>query len=377
MSDEDELRCHGSCNAGQQGINSLSQGWQVLSRPQTQCSISHHRPLRHSEATSLFDFERAFSHIEALKIIQNNLRNGHNMEPTTIIFDAAARAAYRVIASEWERAHSRILNLTPSGPSGFVATPVVNDASAVIAYCKETQFVTGVFGFRLFDTEGNQISREIEVEIPLEYSEGNDLAAILATAGLCAAVRLARSIVSAGASAFVRGSVLRAAYGLLASVVRIGRGIFAWGGGRGGALARLERTAANLLNHEVTRRAYVLTTPEIFRHTLTGQLPKGFYYAQIERSAALRLSTASSAHYGEGVYAWARGATGVRKWIDFEASAGTAVESLAVKNALTGQTQTFFRLVPATGESLPIRIVGSNLTPEEIALGREWALGLQ
>jgi hypothetical protein len=30
-------------------------------------------------------------------------------------------------------------------------------------------------------------------------------------------------------------------------------------------------------------------------------------------------------------------------------------------------------LVPAQGDSLPVRIVGSNLTPEEIAFGRKAA----
>jgi hypothetical protein len=51
-------------------------------------------------------------------------------------------------------------------------------------------------------------------------------------------------------------------------------------------------------------------------------------------------------------------------YIDIEVRVGTAVETIGVKG------QTFVRLVPAQGNTLPVRIVGTNLPQDQIALGR-------
>jgi hypothetical protein len=138
------------------------------------------------------------------------------------------------------------------------------------------------------------------------------------------------------------------------------------GGSQGArAMKRLQETQINQLDQEITRTARILKQPETFRHSLT-RSPKAPSYARIEQGGVIDLSEGEAAHYGEGVYTWAQDAQGVGKYIDIEVPAGVAVETIQVP----AKGQTFYRLVPATGDTLPIRIVGTNLSQEEIAFGR-------
>jgi hypothetical protein len=88
-------------------------------------------------------------------------------------------------------------------------------------------------------------------------------------------------------------------------------------------------------------------------------------FARIESEGRLRLSTWAKAHHGEGIYAWGRAQKGVGKYVDIEVPAGTAVETLSVNG------QTWYRLVPAAGDTLPVKVVGTNLTSEQIEFGRK------
>jgi hypothetical protein len=130
------------------------------------------------------------------------------------------------------------------------------------------------------------------------------------------------------------------------------------------ALTRLQQTQANLLQQEVARTASVLPESQVFRHTLTADVVPASY-ARIEQEGVLRLSMGAKAHYGEGVYAWEAGQTKVGTYIDIEVPPGTAVETINANG------QTFVRLVPAQGDSLPVKIVGTNLSKEQIELGRQ------
>ena len=134
--------------------------------------------------------------------------------------------------------------------------------------------------------------------------------------------------------------------------------------GSGSALARLEATSANVQEAQVVRSSAVLTESQVFRHRLTGRT-KGASFVRIQMEGSMRISTAGEkALFGEGVYAWAEGQPRVSPYIDIEVPAGTAVETLIVKG------QTWYRLLPAQGSVLPVKIVGTDLAPEEIALGR-------
>lgn len=103
----------------------------------------------------------------------------------------------------------------------------------------------------------------------------------------------------------------------------------------------------------------------IFRHTVTQQ-PDFISAANIEATGSIRISKGISAHYGEGIYVWEPGATGVgQRYIDIMVSSETVAEKI-----VTNYGKTFYRLVPPSGESVPVKVVGSNFTAEEIALGR-------
>ena len=129
-------------------------------------------------------------------------------------------------------------------------------------------------------------------------------------------------------------------------------------------LNRLQNTAKNLLNQNVTRSAEVLTEPKVFRHTLTGDIPP-VNYARIEHEGALRLSTGAKAHYGEGVYAWLPGQGQVGTYIDIQVPAGTGVETLKVNR------QTFVHMVPPDGNTLSVKIAGTNMPQSQIDMGRK------
>jgi hypothetical protein len=130
------------------------------------------------------------------------------------------------------------------------------------------------------------------------------------------------------------------------------------------AMSRLQNTATNLQGKDVIRTAEVLTQPKTFRHTITADVP-GVSYARIEQEGALRLSTGSKAHYGEGVYAWQPGQTGVGNYIDVQVPPGTGVETIKVGN------QSWVRMVPPEGNVLPVKIVGTNMPQSQIDMGRQ------
>jgi hypothetical protein len=134
------------------------------------------------------------------------------------------------------------------------------------------------------------------------------------------------------------------------------------------AMQRLQQTQANLLDQEVKRSARVLGKPEVFRQTITADIVP-VSYARIEKEGALRMSQGAKAHYGEGTYVWPKDAKGVGKYVDVEVAAGTAVETIQVKG------QTFYRLVPSQGQTVSVKIVGTNLSQEELAFGRRFVAG--
>ena len=132
-------------------------------------------------------------------------------------------------------------------------------------------------------------------------------------------------------------------------------------------LTRLAETAQNLRNQVVTRSSEVLRSPKIFRHSITGSI-KPAIYANIERDGGLLLSKPGmNAQYGIGAYAWLQGATETATYVDVEVAAGTGVETL------TANGQTFVRMIPPEGNLVRIRIVGTNLTKEQIEMGRRLA----
>lgn len=132
------------------------------------------------------------------------------------------------------------------------------------------------------------------------------------------------------------------------------------------AMKRLQNTAQSLQNMNVVRTAEVLEKPKVFRHTLTGELP-GVSFARIEKEGSIRLSTGAQAHYGEGVYAWPQGQEKARTYIDIEVPAGTGVETLNVNG------QKWVRLVPPEGNALTVKIVGHNVSDQQLQIGRRLA----
>jgi len=126
------------------------------------------------------------------------------------------------------------------------------------------------------------------------------------------------------------------------------------------ALARLQKSQRNLQNMKVERTSYVLKKPTSFRHSLFKADIPAATYNQIKRSGKLLISTGGGAHYGEGVYVYAVGKE-VPSFIDIEVPAGVAVEELQVE----GQG-TFYRLVPAAGNGVPVNIQGTDISKEMI-----------
>jgi hypothetical protein len=130
------------------------------------------------------------------------------------------------------------------------------------------------------------------------------------------------------------------------------------------AVARALRTQQNLQGLKITRSVQLLEQPTVFRHTITYD-PAPVSFARIEMDGHLRFASAGSAHYGEGVYAWRANSTGIgRRWIDIEVPAGTAAELIQTPSG------SWYRLLGADGQTLPVRIVRHNFTPSELALGR-------
>ena len=132
----------------------------------------------------------------------------------------------------------------------------------------------------------------------------------------------------------------------------------------GPAAERLQATALDLQGKNPGRAVEVLSSPRTFRHTITGDVP-GVNYARIEMEGSMRLSTGANAHYGEGVYAWPAGQSGVRTYVDIEVPAGTGVETLDVGG------QRWVRMVPPNGNTLPVKIVSTNRPQSQIDMGRQ------
>jgi len=126
------------------------------------------------------------------------------------------------------------------------------------------------------------------------------------------------------------------------------------------AQQRLLRTQTNLLKKDVVRSIETLKSPTVYRHSITADV-KWASYGQIKKNGQLSLSKGAKAHYGEGVYAWPAQKTNVGKYIDIEVAGNTGVEKIVTKNS--GH---WFRLVPAKGDKLSVKIVGHNFTKEEV-----------
>jgi hypothetical protein len=128
-------------------------------------------------------------------------------------------------------------------------------------------------------------------------------------------------------------------------------------------VARLRDTSLDLQNKNPVRTVEVLSAPRTYRHTLTADIPP-VSYARIEMEGSMRFSTGAKAHYGEGVYAWPAGQKGVGTYIDIEVRAGTGVETINVGG------QRWVRMLPPEGNTLPVRIVGTNVPKADIEFGR-------
>jgi hypothetical protein len=134
------------------------------------------------------------------------------------------------------------------------------------------------------------------------------------------------------------------------------------------ALTRLRNTVDDKQSKNPLRTAEVLSSPRVYRHNLTSNAPP-MSYAHIEKEGSLELATGADAHYGEGVYAWPAGKPSTRAYIDIEVPPGTAVETLNVGG------QRWVRMVPPNGDRLPVKIVGTNLSPAQIKMAREFVAG--
>jgi len=132
------------------------------------------------------------------------------------------------------------------------------------------------------------------------------------------------------------------------------------------AITRLRNTADDLQNKNPVRSAEALSSPRVYRHQLTADVPPASY-ANIEKERSLILSDGANAHYGTGVYAWPAGKPMNRPYIDIEVPAGTGVETLDFGNS------NWVRLMPPNGDRLSVKIVGTNLTPAQIEMGRKLA----
>ena len=133
------------------------------------------------------------------------------------------------------------------------------------------------------------------------------------------------------------------------------------------AMTRLRDTVRDAQKKNPLRTAEVLSSPRVYRHSLTGQNPPA-NYGRIEAEGSMKLADIrGNAHYGEGVYAWPAGSQGTGKYIDIEVPPGTGVETLKVGN------ETWVRMVPPSGNRLSVKIVGTNLSPAQIEWGRKMA----
>lgn len=136
------------------------------------------------------------------------------------------------------------------------------------------------------------------------------------------------------------------------------------------ALKRLQETQQNLQNSSVVRSSSVLQKATRFRHSLFKSGNPAATYIQIQRSGKLLMSTGAGAHYGEGVYVYGTEMENLPNMIEVEVPIGVAVEEL--KPAGQG---TFYRLVPAGGDGVPVVIKDTNIPEETIKLMEKLLFG--
>jgi hypothetical protein len=130
--------------------------------------------------------------------------------------------------------------------------------------------------------------------------------------------------------------------------------------------SRLASTSANLLSKQVTRTTTTLTAPTVVRHSMGGKVP-AITYNGIQTSGGLKVSTGGTAQFGTGAYAWPKNTQGVAPYVDIEIPAGVAVETI------TSGNQTFYRMMPAQGDVVPGKIVGTSLTNDQVAIAKKLA----
>lgn len=131
------------------------------------------------------------------------------------------------------------------------------------------------------------------------------------------------------------------------------------------AVERLRTTADDMQNKNPVRTVEVLTEPRTYRHSLTAH-PQPMSYAQIEKQGSMNFATGANAQYGAGVYAWPANKTGVGAYIDIQVKPGTGVETLDVAGTK------FVRLMPPTGDTLPVKITGTNVPKADIKAARKF-----
>jgi RHS repeat-associated protein len=133
-------------------------------------------------------------------------------------------------------------------------------------------------------------------------------------------------------------------------------------GGYRAALKRAMETQTDVLGRAVSREIEPAGA-RVFRHVLDQGGPLAPMRAvQIERGGAMNLSTGGQrAQFGEGVYAWSNTQTGVKRYIDFVVPADTAVEKIVVNDG-----QTYYRIVPKSGDRVAVKVVGTDMSEAEL-----------
>jgi hypothetical protein len=173
----------------------------------------------------------------------------------------------------------------------------------------------------------------------------------------------AADMLAAGAGISQVNAAIRANADQLASATSRSARYASSGLGQSPALRRLQDSQRNLLKSNVTRSSSVLQKATRFRHSLFRSSNPAATYNQIKRTGKLLMSNGAGAHYGEGVYVYGTEMSKIPSYIEVEVSSGVAVEELQVE----GQG-TFYRLVPGTGDGVPIIIRDTNIPEEDIKL---------
>ncbi|MBA3312907.1 MAG: class I SAM-dependent methyltransferase [Planctomycetota bacterium] len=221
MAGEGEKRCHGTCQAAPRPVDKIAQAWGAVARPQTNCYASQHHPQQFGPTPEQHALRIAheLAHFEALQLVTDPATNQSELRPLQLVVDDSLRDEYRKIATSFELAISRIFVLYGSSKSLGVdsagksyervltgpATPILSSAGIVVAYTR-FQESGGFFRLYVLDVEGQILSEQLAGESPLEDSIGNDLVAILATAGVGAYIKM----LSRASAAAIAGGGTRA-----------------------------------------------------------------------------------------------------------------------------------------------------------------------